>query len=462
MSAVNPIVQAKQIKLWKLLKSVNPVFETYRNASEMWGYPLTIVDEIENSIFTNSDKIYDVISREISKNENAKEQNINPNVEPLVKEYHSTLARVYCLIFYLHKEESLYELAVLKPLLNEMGPFADEWREKMDNTINIILNTEKLIAEETKKAEIERNQPFFKVPNNLGDGMRDNLYQKFNKESLFRAMAPYIHNFSDIFLDNKYDEVFIWKLAKDYIRKLSSLPYPETYISLIHKSILNKTCNDNIADITLSIVSKCMLSMIIIMNYPEHLKKLAKKLNNYIALNNFDYNYVLINDIDIPQIIRKSNVVKDYDYTGNFIINNEGEIDNKTFDKIVLVLQSEITSKNTENEDLKKQIKELETKIKTMENNELTKDLPEIDLSQKVIIEILCQMLEALNYKLEPRGNTAKCARLIKQLTGIGKKQIENYIAERKQGKVINETEHKEEIEVMNKLLTDMKLGIYI
>lgn len=203
--------------LYYYLNEANPEFEKISNAEMMWEYPMTLVEEIENEIADNPDMIHDLISSEVSDKTSYVQYSGRR-----VYEYQTILARVYCLLYFLHQDDLFYKHLVYKPLLDNMGVYANDWHDLMIAKISRYLynlkfyinhdaeactrNTESKLEEQTKAHEEEVKKLMEKIET-LEDANEKLLEKSGTYEAQINELKEQLENLQAIPVDNKNSEI---------------------------------------------------------------------------------------------------------------------------------------------------------------------------------------------------------------------------------------------------------------
>jgi len=186
------------------------------SATPLWDGPIKMCQQIENNQFA-----VDTVVME------AKKLNRAFNGVNTPRLYHAVLCRVYIILYYLHRDDQLYQEIVFPRLKKNMGVYNDAHLKYINEQINMVLTQEELLkkVQEEEKKDVK---PLFAYVAHNGNEM-DHLYIEYNEEELFRGMSGVIKILSKEF-DTRQDEANVWYNAKRVVQTLQSVKRPELLI----------------------------------------------------------------------------------------------------------------------------------------------------------------------------------------------------------------------------------------
>ena len=185
-------------------------------ATPLWDGPIEMCQQIEADVFA-----VDSVSLKAKKH-NAFFQGANTT-----RLYHAILCRVYILLYYRHRDDTLYKEIVFPRLLENMGLYHTKHLNSINENIDKILAQEKLVEQVLTERKKEVKPVFAYVPHNRNE--MDHLYIEYSEEQLFRNMSGVIKG-----LSHKYgtlqDEANVWYNAKQLVHTLRDVNRPELLI----------------------------------------------------------------------------------------------------------------------------------------------------------------------------------------------------------------------------------------
>jgi hypothetical protein len=421
---------AKKIEYLKLM-----------NRQNMWDEPIDYCKQIEQSVMA-VDTVVLAVMEEKGHFQTSSSYPYN---------YQMMMARIYILLYYRHCGEALYNTIVFPAIKEKMGTFRDKYLNDINSKLDEVLKMEELINK-TKQESQKDLKPKFPLVY-IEKGKSDELFDEYNEEQLFRSLSPAL----DI-LGKKnqlyIDAAEIWYNAKETVKKLWQVNYPERYIKRILNNQYTQLGHANAA--LPQIIMMCVYAMMRSVKKTDHFKQTIEVLDGCADVFRPEGNYLLHDNMkEWKMIFDTKDVFDDYDYVGE-------EPTKNTFTSADIVKLQQRFEQQTEalNRQLKEKedlIVELKQQIANYGNDEQEKETnDEVKAAQKVRLDLLLKLIEKDGADLEKHGNKTKAAEIMKEVTGLPFSTCKNYCT----NKDLNVTEHEEAILKLNSKLQALGMSI--
>ena len=369
---------------------------------------------------------------------------------PIVRESHMILARVYILLYYRHRDDAIYKAIVFPELKRYMGIYANEKQqmELIHTHTDKIIELDKLV-EEAKKKDVK---PVFKFEGFPGD-TRDHLFIEYNEEELFRSMSPVIKKLCKDY-GTHLDEPEVWYNAKKVVHTLRDIKRPELMIQRAAEALCIGQIYEGYKGA--QIILLCVYMMVRESPNHAHFDNFIAQIESY-ALNADTDMHVLKNVRPIKNWLDENLPLDDYDYIGDSARKQDAftaedmERALADYKSRIQTLEEEKKAKMAENDDLLKKVQELE---KQATNNQSDDDEEQAEpplgvLHNKVKFELFLRFLEQCGVNIN-RTNKTDIGDLWHAFTEKSADDCRKYCSNRNY--INNHT--KKEIEELNKRLS--------
>ena len=346
-----------------------PVLEKL-DAETMWEHPMEQFNKM-----SDNPSLIDTIILEENKNASL--------ISSQVRKSEVSLACIYILLYYCHREEVFYKQFVFPELIKNMGVFGNEYLIKLNKKIENVLLMDK--AMEEVEAEKKKNtKPLFTFPE-LSETERDELEKEYVQEKLYRRMSSAIIEIS------RHDNCWVsmpelWKAAKEDILFFCKEDYPEFYI----QRILEKTDTQfsSSGDHHGQFLILCIYAMLRSVKKPRKLKEVISTIEKFS--DNAGCYYILNRNIGpLKDVLDKLDMswFDGYDYTqetqkpGNMRISSDSQTASK-LEAMQNLLDQKEDELNSQKEVFEKQLEEKAQHITELEK--IISEMPSPDLKLKI------------------------------------------------------------------------------
>ena len=271
--------------------------------------------------------------------------------------YHTKLTRIYILLYYLHRDEKIYNVLVFPELLRNMGLYSTEQilNTKINQEIDKIIDLDKMVEEVRAEKKKEVKPVFAYVSNSRNE--QDRLYIEYNEEKLFRDMAGIIRGLSEKY-DTNLDEANVWYNAKIVVHTLRDVNRPEL---LIRRAVTALVAGQIYSPFYGSqIILICAYAMIRASKDNNHFTNFIQEMERQSIDVDTDLDVIRDSVIDVKQWITENLPFDDYDYIGEQASQN----DTFTSADIERIRKQIIEQEKEESNKLQKRVEELETLLK--------------------------------------------------------------------------------------------------
>lgn len=403
------------------------------NRNDMWNRPVEYCKKIEKSVMA--------VHTVVLEAQNVKGHFMSSSAYPLNSEM--MIIRVYILLYYYHRDDALYNAVVFPALKEHVRAFHGKQLDAINSQLNEIIKLEELI----KKAEQESRknlQPKFQLTL-ISKGMSDELYDEYNEEKLFRSLTAAVET-----LGRKYyqtlDVAEVWYNAKQIIKKLWQVNYPEQYI----KRILDAQNKQLGASDSLEpqVVMMCVYAMMRSVKKSDHFKRAVSELDDYAnPYHSADFSVLNENMRAWKGFFDDKNVFDGYDYVGE-----EPHKDTFTAADIIRL-----------QENFQKQLNEKDEEIERLKQQQHDDDMSDHDSDavedkdNKPRLALLLKLMEKDGLDLNKKGIKKKTvAELMEYLSGIPLKSCQNFCSDPH----VDSDHHKETITKVNGQLQSVNMEI--
>lgn len=339
------------------------------DAETMWKHPMEQFNKM-----SDNPSLIDTIILEENKNASL--------ISNQVRKSEVSLACIYILLYYCHREEAFYKQFVFPELIKNMGVFGNEYLIKLNKKIDNVLLMDK--AMEEVEAEKKKNmKPLFRLPE-LSEAEYDELDKEYSKESLYRMVTPFIETFG-------YDYNFypnmpqLWKLAKEIMLFFGSVEFPYIFVP----KILAKMDNQYgvIGDIHGQLLMLCIYAMLRSVKDDHKMLYVISKIEEYKKHNLLNKYKVLEMSIGAMKDAFDDPNIKwfdGYDYTqesSNMSYSAETQFEIK-LEAIQNLLDQKEDELNSQKEVFEKQLEEKAQHITELEK--IISEMPSPDLKLKI------------------------------------------------------------------------------
>ena len=341
------------------------------DAETMWEHPMEQFNKM-----SDNPSLIDTIILEENKNASF--------ISDHVKKSQVSLACIYIILYYCHREEVFYKQFVFPELIKNMGVFGNEYLIKLNKKIENVLLMDK--AMEEVEAEKKKNtKPLFTFPK-LSETERDELEKEYVQEKLYRRMSPII---KDICSSKSCWVTMpeLWKAAKEDMLFFCHEDYPEFYI----QRILEKTDTQfsRSGDHHGQFLILCIYAMLRSVKKPRKLKEVISTIEDYSNDINVSYNILngYLNSFKESFSNPEIDWFDDYDYTQDS--QKPGDMrefsDSQTASKLEAMqnlLDQKEDELNSQKEVFEKQLEEKAQHITELEK--IISEMPSPDLKLKI------------------------------------------------------------------------------
>lgn len=362
------------------------------------------------------------------------------NTTPPIYSRNLILTRVYILLYYRHRNDTIFQAVVFPDLIQHMGIYADDnsLRKIINSGIDKVLEIDKLMeeAKEKRKKEIK---PLFKyIP--LSGNESDHLYIEYNEEQLFRGVSDLIRKIS-----NDYgvilDEADAWYNAKQVVHTLRDINRPELLIERVVIGLVHGQINEGYYGAQIILLAVYM--MVRATKNHRHFDKFISKMESYASDQDTDM-YVLKQIRLIKKWLDKNLPLDDYDYIGEQPITPE-TFTKEDMEKILSEYKEKIRALEAERDELKNRI-----------HSEVPDEQEAINWHDKVRLDLLLRLMKKDHVNLDQHGNKTKAAHIMKMVTGLPLQTCKNYCSSPN----LNTTEHQDEVLKVNTELQALDMTI--
>lgn len=366
--------------------------------------------------------------------------------------YENVLCRVYIILYYLHRDDTLYKEIVFQRLLANIDFYRNNYLKNINEKLDKILSQEKLV--EQVLSEKKKNiKPVFEYVD-FGRDELDHIYIEYNEELLFREMTYTIKA-----LVSKYnthqDEATVWYNAKQIVHTFRDINRPELLIERATIALVAGQIYNGIAGSQIILV--CAYAMIYASNENSHFADLIKYMDNLSS--DVDTKLTLIRDSIkiIKNWLEENKPFDGYDYIGaqgaknetytsadierirKQIIEQEGEECARHL-KTIETLNQQVNALSNERKALEEKIMSLENELDDLDTSE------DIEFCDKVRLKLLLMLIKKDGADLDVHGNKAKAAYIMHKIAGLPITTCKNFCSDA----TLNETYHDEEILKLN------------
>jgi len=315
------------------------------SATPLWDGPIKMCQQIENDQFA-----VDTIVIE------AKKHNRVFNGVNTPRLFHAILCRVYIILYYLHRDDKLYQEIVFPRLKKNMGVYNDVHLGTINEQIDKILAQEELmeIVQAEKKKDVK---PVFAYARHNGDEL-DHLYIEYGEEQLFRSLKGIIKYLTNMY-DTHQDEADVWYNAKEVVHTLKDINRPEFLIERAATALVAGQMYRGYEGSQIILI--CAYAMICSSKNNTHFASFIKEMES-LANTNTDLTVIKQFINAIKDIINKDIPFDDYDYIGEQASNSESY----TSADIERIRNQIVEHEKVEREKLLKKVEGLESSEKTL------------------------------------------------------------------------------------------------
>ena len=334
-----------------------------------------------------------IVTAEVSKNT----QGFVSGTSILV--FHTIFTRIYVLLYYKHRDDSVFQSIVFQELISRMGVYA-----KVENLKTIIRDRIDRILEQDKQIEASKEEarknpkPMFAYVPHSGTES-DYLYVEYNEEELFRHMSRIIKELAERH-DVHLDEADVWYNAKQVVHSLRDIKRPELMIERVASALVPGQIHNEHKGSQIILLSAYM--MVRATREHSHFDNFIKKMESYALDDSFKWT-VLQNIKPVKKWLDENlPLEEEWDYIGETPIRET--FSRADMERVLAEYKGQIESLKKEKESQDRQVQELLAKLKEAEekaqtqtqddDEEETSEPPLGILHNKVKFELFLRFLE--------------------------------------------------------------------
>ena len=329
------------------------------NDSTIWDNPIEFCKRIEENVREIDNVILEV------RKDNGYFQNNSGN--PLI--FQVMLARVYILLYYRHEDDELYKAMVFPVLQENMGIYSEKLLIDIQSKVKKVQDIDRLIAQSQQEKK-QNSKPKYALIR-LSSGEADEYFSEFCNEILFRELSAYLEDVRNKFFP-RFDVASIWLTAKDVVSKLWQEKAPENFIDRLYHKLSMSDGTGYVENGAAEGVLLCGYAMMRTVTKSDHFHKAIAYIEEIPHSHN-DYDLLYDDMRSLREIMdHLSSSCTDYDYTGG---------DNQTTETFTKADVERILSESNEKyEKLKSDDSAIYASLKD-ENEQLKKDKKQLENS---------------------------------------------------------------------------------
>ena len=230
--------------------------------------------------------------------------------------YHMFLTRLYVLLYYRHPDDDVYKPVVFRRLEENMGIYRDKdiLSAKIQVPIKIILE-QKALLEKAQKAQ-KFGKPKFELYK-MDDNEVDGFMEEYLEENLFRSMQEPLKDYWNSHFGFRPNFIEVWYNAKDVVRKLWKLRYPQSYISYVMERYDKAIGVGHINTEYAQAVMCCVYYMMRTVTKSDHFDEAIKVVASYDEPNSIGFDLLASTIKRVNPVYDKMlDEFVDYDYVG--------------------------------------------------------------------------------------------------------------------------------------------------
>lgn len=276
-----------------------------------------------------------------------------------IRESHVILVRIYILLYYKHRDNSVFQSIVFQELISRMGVYSkvENLKTIIHDRIDRILEQDKQI--EASKEEARKNpKPMFTYVPHSGTES-DYLYVEYNEEELFRHMSRIIKELAERH-DVHLDEADVWYNAKQVVHSLRDIKRPELMIERVASALVPGQIHNEHKGSQIILLSAYM--MVRATREHSHFDNFIKKMESYALDDSFKWT-VLQNIKPVKKWLDENlPLEEEWDYIGETPIRET--FPRADMERVLAEYKGQIESLKKEKESQDRQVQELLAKLK--------------------------------------------------------------------------------------------------